>query len=289
VGFGSVTPVSFADLPHQPRAVAILRGALARDRLHHALLLTGPAGSGKRALALAVASALNCERAPGEGCGACATCERIAAGVHPDVITLAREGAAQIIPIETVRTQVVAAVGLPPHEARERLFLIDEATALPPAAANALLKTLEEPPARTRFVLMTAAPDQLLPTIRSRCQRISLAALDVAARRATGDEAVAAVAEALCDALDAGPGAAIRVAQRVSEDKLDADQVVELAAIELGGRAVAAVRAGELTRARRTAARAQLLVGAHGALALHNGNPGVSIEAIVHRLAREVA
>jgi DNA polymerase III gamma/tau subunit len=149
VGFGSVTPVSFADLPHQPRAVAILRGALARDRLHHALLLTGPAGSGKRALALAVASALNCERAPGEGCGACATCERIAAGVHPDVITLAREGAAQIIPIETVRTQVVAAVGLPPHEARERLFLIDEATALPPAAANALLKTLEEPPART--------------------------------------------------------------------------------------------------------------------------------------------
>ena len=79
----------------------------------------------------------------------------------------AREGAAQIIPIETVRSQVVAAVGLPPHEARERVFLIDEVSALQPAAANALLKTPEEPPARTRVILMTIAPDQLLPSTRS--------------------------------------------------------------------------------------------------------------------------
>ncbi len=280
---------TFADLAHQPRAVAIVRGALARDRLHHALLLAGPAGSGKRALALALASALNCDVAPGEGCGTCATCERIAGGIHPDVITLAREGAAQIIPIETVRRDVVAAVGLPPHEARERLFLIDEATALQPAAANALLKTLEEPPARTRFVLMTAAPDQLLPTIRSRCQRVALSPLDVAGRRAAGDAGVAAAAEALVDAIDRGPGAAIKVAQQVSEHKHDAAEVVELAAIELGARAVAAARAGSAMTARRDAARASLLIQAHVGLDLHHGNPGVSIEAIVHRLAREHA
>ncbi|MBK9031750.1 MAG: DNA polymerase III subunit delta' [Myxococcales bacterium] len=277
---------TFADLTAQPRAVAIIRGALQRDRLHHALLLSGPTGAGKRDLALALASALNCDTAPGEGCGVCATCERIAAGVHPDVITLAREGAAQIIPIETVRRDVVAAVGLPPHEARERVFIVDEATALPPAAANALLKTLEEPPARTRFVLATTAPDQLLPTIRSRCQRIALAALDVSARRAAGDDGVATAAEALVAAIDRGPGAAIRVAQKISEDKLDAAAVVELAAIELGGRATAAAHAGATEAARRDGARASALAHAHTALALHHGNPGVSIEAIVHRLAR---
>lgn len=280
---------TFADIAGQDRAVAIVRSALARDRLHHALLLAGPAGSGKRALALALASALNCETAPGVGCGTCGPCERIAAGVHPDVITLEREGAAQIIPIEVVRTQVVAAVGLPPHEARERVFLIDEATALQPAAANALLKTLEEPPGRTRFVLMTTAPDQLLPTIRSRCQRISLGALDAQARRDAGDDGLAALAEALIAAIDGGPGAAIRVAQRASEEKVDAAQVVELAAVELGGRAVAAAREGDLAGARKAAARATVLVNAHVALDLHHGNPGVSLEAIVHRLAREVA
>ena len=273
----------------QPRAVAIVRGAIARGRLHHALLLTGPRGAGKRDLALAVASALNCEAAPGEGCGTCAVCERIANGIHPDVITLAREGAAQIIPIETVRQQVVAAVGLPPHEARERVFVIDEATALQPAAANALLKTLEEPPARTRFILGTTAPDQLLPTIRSRCQRISLGALDADARRAAGDDALATAAEALLDAIDRGPGAAIRVAQKISEEKLDAGAVVELAAIELGGRAVAAAGGGAPGPARRDGARAQALIAAHVALDLHNGNPGVSVEAIVHRLARVTA
>ena len=273
----------------QPRAVAIVRGAIARGRLHHALLLCGPRGAGTRELTLAVAAALNCDVAPGEGCGTCATCERIAGGIHPDVITLAREGAAQIIPIETVRQGVVAAVGLPPHEARERVFVIDEATALQPAAANALLKTLEEPPARTRFILSTTAPDQLLPTIRSRCQRINLAALDAAAVRAGGDDGLATAAEALLDAIDRGPGAAIRVAQKIAEDKLDAAAVVELAAIELGGRATAAARAGAVHQARRDGARASALVAAHVALELHNGNPGVSIEAIVHRLAREVA
>jgi len=280
---------TFADIPGQERAVAILRSSLARDRLHHALLFAGPTGSGKRALALALASAINCETAPGIGCGTCATCERIAAGVHPDVVTLAREGAAQIIPIETVRTQVVTAVGLAPHEARERLFLVDEATSLQPAAANALLKTLEEPPARTRFVLMTTAPDQLLPTIRSRCQRIALGALDASARRAAGDDALAAMAEVLIAAADGGPGAAIRLAQKSTEEKLDAAAVVELAAIELGGRAVAAAKAGDRAGARRAAARAQCLVNAHVAFDLHHGNPGVSLEAIVHRLAREIA
>ncbi|HVK77354.1 MAG TPA: DNA polymerase III subunit delta' [Kofleriaceae bacterium] len=283
---------TLADIQGQDRAVAVLRQAIAKGRLHHAFLFTGPAGVGKRTAALALATALNCEDLPGEGCGHCPTCVRIADGVHPDVITLAREGAAQIVPIETVRAQVVAAVGLPPHEARERVFLIDEATALQPAAANALLKTLEEPPRRTRFVLMTVAPDQLLPTIRSRCQRVSFAPLDAEARRAAlgaDAEPVIAAARALLAVVDApasSAGAAIRLGQKSSEDKLDVGAAVELAAIELGARARAAITAGDVAGARRAAAQAQALLASHVALELHNAHGGISIEALAYRLQR---
>src|SRR4051812_34053824 len=134
--------------------------------------------------------ALSCQRNPGEGCdavpdapggedrgdGMCVACSKIASGIHPDVVTLVREGAAQIVPIESVRNQVIGRIGLPPHEAAVRVFIVEEATAMAPPAANALLKTLEEPPARTLFVLCTTAPEQLLPTIRSRCQRVRFAA-----------------------------------------------------------------------------------------------------------------
>src|SRR5437660_264263 len=85
-------------------------------------------------------------------------------------------GAANIVPIESVRAQVIARIALPPHEANVRVFVVEEATSMAPPAANALLKTLEEPPARTLFVLCTTAPEQLLPTIRSRCQRVRFAA-----------------------------------------------------------------------------------------------------------------
>src|SRR5687767_3039429 len=118
---------------------------------------------------------MSCTVARGEGCGDCDACAKIATGIHPDVVTLVREGAAQIVPIESVRTQVIARLGMPPHEGPIRVFIVEEATSMAPPAANALLKTLEEPPARTLFVLCTTAPEQLLPTIRSRCQRVRFA------------------------------------------------------------------------------------------------------------------
>ena len=282
---------TFADIRGQDRAIAVLRAALGKGRLHHALLFAGPPGAGKRTTALALAAAINCEVAPGEGCGTCSTCTRIADGFHPDVITLAREGAAQIVPIETVRAQVIAAVALAPHEARERVFLIDEANSLQPAAANALLKTLEEPPARTRFVLMTLAPDQLLPTIRSRCQRVGFAPLAADARRAIGGaeaEPVVAAAQALVAAVTSrAPGAAMGLAQGGGGgEKLDVAAVLELAAIELHAQARAAVEAGDLAAARLAAGRASTLVAAHPAIAIHHGHGGVSLEALAHRLQR---
>ncbi|MCW5808093.1 MAG: DNA polymerase III subunit delta', partial [Deltaproteobacteria bacterium] len=123
----------------QDRVVAQLRGAIARGRLPHALLFSGPPGAPLVDTAQVLAMALSCQTARGEGCGACVACHKIAAGIHPDVVTLVREGAAQIVPIESVRTQVIARLGLPPHEGEVRMFIVEEATAMAPPAANALL------------------------------------------------------------------------------------------------------------------------------------------------------
>ena len=123
---------TLADIRGQTRVVANLKRALAQDRIAHAYLFCGPAGCGKHTTGLALAAALNCtERThPSDepSCGHCDACEKIAAGRHPDVQTLERQGAAQIIPIETIRKQVIPQLAALPHEGRARVFLIEEAT-----------------------------------------------------------------------------------------------------------------------------------------------------------------
>ena len=279
-----------SDVLGQDRVIARLRAAIARGRVHHAYLFTGAPGSGKRATALAFASALNCLVAPGEGCEECDACSRIAQGIHPDVVTLEREGAAQIVPIESVRANVIARVGLPPHEARMRVFLIDEATALQGAAANALLKTLEEPPNRTMFVLGSAAPEQLLPTIRSRCQRVHFAprAADLRAREAgdlaAAEKLAALAAEVAAFAPGTSPrelGNAIALAARATEGKGDAAAVLEQAAHRLHAEARAKAIAGDAHGAQLAAARGRRLLEAITSLTLHNALGPLAIEAVL--------
>ena len=234
--------------------IALLGRAIERDRVPHAYLFSGPPGAPLLDTATALACALNCLTARGQGCGDCDACSRIIAGIHPDVVTLVREGAANIVPIESVRNQVIARIGLPPHEALTRVFVVEEATAMAPPAANALLKTLEEPPARTLFVLCTTAPEQLLPTIRSRCQRVRFGAgmpgVDADPMRA---ERIAKLGEELAGA-DHDPSLPVRVA----EAKGDAGPVLVAAAQALhaarerGGRTRGSRRR---TRARRSARR----------------------------------
>jgi len=177
----------FSSIIGHRRIVSLLARALARETLPPALLLAGPAGVGKRRIASAMAEAINCldprssaelER---EACGACAACRRIARGVHPDVIVV-EPGDSGSIKIEQVR-DVVDRAGYRPFEGRRRVVIVDEADAMVHAAQHALLKTLEEPPSASVFVLVSAMPDSLLPTVRSRCPRLrfgQLSAADVA-------------------------------------------------------------------------------------------------------------
>ena len=162
----------------QDLAVAMLQRAVASGRLAHACLFDGPESVGKRSAALGLAKALCCTEAPGQGCGTCDACRRIETGQHPDVLSLAP--AAQQYVIEQAR-EIVTIASTRPHEAPARVLILDRADALNPSSANCLLKTLEEPCPGNHLLLVTSAPDRLLPTIRSRTQRVRFAALQPAA------------------------------------------------------------------------------------------------------------
>ncbi len=191
------------DLIGQDLARAAVERAIAAGRLAHAYVFEGPPGVGKRSAALGLAMALDCPRAPGSGCGACEICRRIEAGLHPDVPTFGPSGPGGQIVVDDVRA-ILALARTRPHEAPARVIVVDDADAMNPSSANGLLKTLEEPLPGNHLVLCTAAPDRLLPTVRSRAQRIRFRALGATAlaeiARARGlPEARAEIAAALAD------------------------------------------------------------------------------------------
>lgn len=168
--------LGLAAIKGQDRAVGLLDRARATGKLAHGYLFDGPPGVGKRTTALALAAALSCQRTPGAAHCDCPSCAKIAAGLHPDILRVAPGGAGNFIVIEQIR-DLLGQLGFAPHEGRVRLVLIEQADRMHPAAQNAFLKTLEEPPARSLIVLTTSAPERLLVTIRSRCQKLRFAPL----------------------------------------------------------------------------------------------------------------
>jgi DNA polymerase-3 subunit delta' len=165
-------------------AIDFLRRSLEGGRAAHAYLLTGPASVGKALLALRLAQALNCERGGPAPCLECRACKRIARGNHPDVRVagmttqaagLKPEEAARQkdLKIDTVR-EWQSDIHLRPYEGRRRVFILHDAEKLTEAAANAMLKTLEEPPPYATLVLVANTSGDLLPTIVSRCQPLKL-------------------------------------------------------------------------------------------------------------------
>lgn len=170
-------PAGFGSLRGHDAVVARLRRAIAEGRVHHALLFSGPDGVGKATAAVAFAQALCCDVAPGLGCGTCTDCGRIRRDLHPDLLRVVAEG--KSIKIEQIRA-LEERLAQGPHEARALVILVDEAERFTANAANALLKSLEEPRPGVHFVLVTAAPSRLPITVRSRCQRLRFGPLSEA-------------------------------------------------------------------------------------------------------------
>ena len=165
----------FRDVVGHNTRLRLLRGAVARGTLPPSLLFSGPSGVGKRLVATAMAQVLNCPAASAtaaaiDACGSCSSCRRIERGLHPDVV-LVEPGDNGSIGVEPIR-QLTGRSAYKPFEGRCRVVIVDDADRLMWSAQNALLKTLEEPQGSSQFVLVTAYPDLLLPTVRSRCQHL---------------------------------------------------------------------------------------------------------------------
>ncbi|MFN8544303.1 MAG: DNA polymerase III subunit delta' [Candidatus Binatia bacterium] len=163
-----------ADVVGHDAAVTHLARAAESGRVAGAYLLVGPTGIGKRALADAFAARLLCATpGGGDACGRCGECTRVAAGTHPDLRIVARDSDRRDIRIEQAR-DLIRWLVLRPMTAPRKVALIDGAEYLNDHGQNALLKTLEEPPGSAVLILVAAAPSMLLPTVRSRCQRVRL-------------------------------------------------------------------------------------------------------------------
>ncbi|MEO8257218.1 MAG: DNA polymerase III subunit delta' [Acidobacteriota bacterium] len=170
----------YRDVVGHERVIELLARSIRRDALPPSLIFAGPAGVGKRLIAVATAQLVNCLTPPSQtgrfdACGTCAACTRIARGVHADVL-MVQPGDNESIKLDQVR-EVIDRAGYRPFEGRRRVVIFDEADALIVQGQNALLKTLEEPPSTSMFILVTARPDSLLSTVRSRCPRLGFRAL----------------------------------------------------------------------------------------------------------------
>ncbi|MCL6580740.1 MAG: hypothetical protein K6U08_03875 [Firmicutes bacterium] len=189
----------------EPRAAAFLRAALRRGRLANAYLISGPGGPLKTELALALAQASLCSRPEaGDPCGGCESCRAVAAGRHPDVVLVRPEKGRTSYPVRQVREEIRRQVYLKPAVGPRRFLIIEQADGLVRGTggqnegADALLKVLEEPPPETVLVLLTAQPERLPATVRSRCQVVrldpsdpgALAGLLASEHRLASDEAL---------------------------------------------------------------------------------------------------
>jgi DNA polymerase-3 subunit delta' len=170
--------MSWSQIRGHERQVEAFTHVVARGRLAHGYLFVGPAGIGKRLFARELARALLCETPPAEfgACGHCEACILVNARTHPDLFEVCRPEEANELPMEVVR-ELCRGFSLKTARGKGKVAILDDADDLNEEAANCFLKTLEEPPPRSVFILVGTTPDRQLPTIRSRCQTVRFAPL----------------------------------------------------------------------------------------------------------------
>ncbi len=162
--------MSFQEIKGQDRAIAIIKESLGRNRLEGGYLFTGPQAVGKRLTAQVLAKAVNCFNKTIDSCDSCPACLKINKNEHPDVHMLGGPDN-EAIKIEHIR-QLKSQISLKAYEGKKKVFIINNAENLTPEAANAILKILEEPPANSLIILISAKPNLLFKTIISRCKTI---------------------------------------------------------------------------------------------------------------------
>jgi len=322
----------FDAIEAQDPAVETLKRALRSGRVHHAYRFEGPEGVGKEKAAFALAQALVCEAPTPLACGVCSACRRAVSftseeprlPLHPDVVLVQRglypaallggsAGEATGISVEQIRRVVLTRAAYRSHEQRALVFIIRDADELTPSAANALLKTLEEPADRTYFVLLTSRPNRLLDTIRSRTMPVRFGPLpDAVVAKILETQGLSAAHAALAQgsaslALELADAEGMRQREQFLESALEAMEAPDLAtAIRLadaktadrhGLRALLGFFAQSLaTQARqllpgapesaeRLAHRYDAVLQAIGDLE-KNGQPVLTLEAMVTRLRR---
>lgn len=167
-------PQKFEDVAGQEHIITTLRHAVTENKIAHAYLFCGPRGTGKTTIAKLLAKAINCTGEP-KPCDECENCQEITQGTHPDVIEI---DAASNNGVDEVRS-LIEKVKYAPTKGKYKVYIIDEVHMMSTGAFNALLKTLEEPPAHVVFILATTEPHKILPTIISRCQRFDFTKLSL--------------------------------------------------------------------------------------------------------------
>lgn len=163
----------FKDILGHEQIIEHLQNAIAMDKVSHAYIINGPDKSGKMMLAEAFAATLQCEAGGTESCGECHSCKQAAGRNQPDIIYVSHEKP-NTISVDDIRTQVNNDIVIKPYSSRHKIYIIDEAEKMNVQAQNALLKTIEEPPAYAIILLLTTNADNFLPTILSRCVTLNL-------------------------------------------------------------------------------------------------------------------
>ncbi len=192
-------PRTFDQVVGQEHVVRTLRNAVEQDKVHHAYLFVGSRGTGKTSMAKILAACLNCEHGPTvTPCGVCDSCIAIASATSMDVIEMDAASNNSVDDIRDLRERVAFS----PVSGRHKIYILDEAHMLSPQAWNAFLKTLEEPPPRTIFVLATTEAQKVLPTVVDRCHRFdftrpTVEQISSVLRRVAGEEGIEVPAEAL--------------------------------------------------------------------------------------------
>lgn len=151
--------------------IAHFKSSIETGNVAHAYIISGDAGSGKKALAYAFAETLECEAGGTEACGTCQSCLQVSTGNYPDIITVTHEKP-NLISVDEVRDQLINTIDIKPYKAKYKIYIIPDAELLNVQAQNAMLKTIEEPPAYAVILLLTTNLDKLLETVKSRCLKL---------------------------------------------------------------------------------------------------------------------